>query len=539
MKQLTRLLGFKLVIIIFGVMIAVTVLYTIMLTQWHSQQFVDNAIQSTVMLSDVVKRSLHYSMLKNHRDDITQIIRTVGNEPGLEGIRVYNKAGAIMFSSDSSEVGKTARVDDVACIMCHANGHPVRSPHPEDLTRVFASPKGYRIAGTITPIANHESCANAGCHVHPKEQTILGVLDVMVSLESVDASLIELSSTQIAGGVFIVLTVTAMTGLFIWITVNIPVRRLLVGTEEIRKGNLLHRIPVNTSDELGMLAGSFNRMTEELQRAHSELTDWAQKLEERVAEKTEELKRAQAHMISMEKMVSLGTLAATVAHELNNPLEGVLTYTKLLQRKTERADIPEEAKAETGKTLSIIAEETARCGNIVKNLLLFSRQEMGEFADADLRAVIDRSVQLIEHHLQMHNVTLDLQVGEKPCILRCDPNQLEQAFLAMMINAVEAMPDGGKLSIRIDTSPEKHTVTIRDTGVGIRAEDMQHIFEPFYTTKHNEKGTGLGLAVAYGIIQRHDGEITVTSTPSAGATFVVILPRKNSIVPGEQKGIQS
>jgi two-component system NtrC family sensor kinase len=381
--------------------------------------------------------------------------------------------------------------------------------------------------GMITPIKNETTCSEAACHDHPASQTVLGVLDVMVPLKELDESLAELEFVQYRNAFILAATVTVFSGLFILFMVNIPVRQLIRGTDEIRKGNLQHKIAVRTNDEIGTLATSFNQMTDDLRAARDELTQAAQLLEQRVQEKTEELRRAQANMVQMEKMVSLGTLAATVAHELNNPLEGVLTYAKLLRRKLERINLETSVKKELDGELAVIADETARCGNIVKNLLLFSRQKIGEFREANLIDIIEQSLKLISHHLTMNNIQLQTRFEQQPITLYCDPNQLEQAFLAVEINSVEAMPGGGTLQIHVCENKNADSVCIEfvDTGVGIREEDIPHIFEPFFTTKRDGKGTGLGLAVVYGIVKRHGGSVDIQSQLHKGTTVTIQLPR--------------
>jgi two-component system NtrC family sensor kinase len=470
---------------------------------------------------------MHYSMLLNRREDIRHIMSTVGNEPGIEVIRIYNKKGEITFSSKAGEIGTTANVSDVACSACHVSGSTLASPQTSELTRIFQSERGYRVMGMITPIKNETTCSEAACHDHPASQTVLGVLDVMVPLKELDESLAELEFVQYRNAFILAATVTVFSGLFILFMVNIPVRQLIRGTDEIRKGNLQHKIAVRTNDEIGTLATSFNQMTDDLRAARDELTQAAQLLEQRVQEKTEELRRAQANMVQMEKMVSLGTLAATVAHELNNPLEGVLTYAKLLRRKLERINLETSVKKELDGELAVIADETARCGNIVKNLLLFSRQKIGEFREANLIDIIEQSLKLISHHLTMNNIQLQTRFEQQPITLYCDPNQLEQAFLAVEINSVEAMPGGGTLQIHVCENKNADSVCIEfvDTGVGIREEDIPHIFEPFFTTKRDGKGTGLGLAVVYGIVKRHGGSVDIQSQLHKGTTVTIQLPR--------------
>ena len=533
--RFTRLLGFKLFLIIAGVMLVGALTFTTFTIRWHSDQYLSNSVATAGRISDVIKRSMHYSMLLNRRDDIRHIINTIGNEPGMEAIRIYNKKGEITFSSRSSEVGTVANVGDVACKACHA-GPSSPDPKLSDLTRIFPSDSGYQIIGMITPIQNESACATADCHAHPESQTVLGVLDVMMPLRELDKSLAELSFVQSRNALFMAAAVMVFSGLFIWLMVNEPVKRLIRGTEQVRKGNLDHRISLKNHDEIGTLALSFNQMTDDLRRARNELTEWARLLEKRVQEKTEELRRAHANMVQMEKMVSLGTLAATVAHELNNPLEGVLTYAKVLKRTVTRSPMEQGLKKELEQELSIIADESARCGNIVKNLLLFSRHQVGEFKESNLIEVLERSLRLVAHHLTMNNIKLERNFKAESLPLVCDPHQLEQALLAVEINSVEAMPDGGVLTISV--TPEDQSAMIRidisDTGVGIRNEDLPHVFEPFFTTKHDGKGTGLGLAVVYGIVKRHGGTVEIRSQITTGTTLSIRLPRQPANQPAHE-----
>ena len=530
MRPFFHLLGFRLFLGIAIIVAAGTTLFTMFLVDWQSGKYIAAAKQSATNISDLISRSTHYSMLLNRREDIYEIIKTIGNEPRIERIRIINKKGIVSFSTQDSEVGKNIDMTAESCIGCHSTGKPIVPQNDPTLTRIFESPKGYRVIGIITPIRNDSGCATSSCHAHSNNQTVLGILDVMIPLQDVDQNIGQFERTQIIGSLFLFIVLTGFVTVFIWRMVNIPVKKLAIGTQEIVKGNLDHQIDVQTNDEIGSLGSSFNQMTQELKRARKELTAWAQTLEQRVAEKTEELRRAQRHMVHIEKMVSLGTLAATVAHELNNPLEGILTYAKLLRKKIERGIPSTESIPEMVSELTLIADETARCGNIVKNLLLFSREKVGEFKDSDLHVIIERSLKLIDHHLKMNNIRSQVEIEEKPVILFCDAYQLEEALLALEINAVEAMPAGGTFHISVKEIDYLNAVRIdvSDSGTGIKEEDMPHVFEPFFTTKKDGKGTGLGLSVVYGIIERHNGTISVESKPGIGTTFIITLPRQTA-----------
>ncbi len=537
MRRFFHLLGVRLFLGIAVIVAVGTTLFTMFLVDLQSSKYIAAAQQSAANISDLISRSTHYSMLLNRREDIYEIIKTIGNEPRIERIRIVNKKGIVNFSTQESEVGKNVDMTAEACIGCHSTGKPVVPENNPTLTRIFESPKGYRIIGIITPIRNDTGCSTGECHAHSSTQTVLGILDVMIPLQDVDQNIAKFKRTQIIGSLILFVVLTGFVTIFIWRMVNIPVKKISIGTQEIVKGNLDHYIDVQTNNEIGYLALSFNQMTEELKRAREKLTTLNQTLEQRVNEKTEELRRAQKHMVQIEKMVSLGTLAATVAHELNNPLEGILTYAKLIRKKIERGTPSQEDIQEMSGELALIADESARCGNIVKSLLLFSREKVGEFKNSNLRFIIEQSLKLIDHHLKMHNITSELQMDEEPVILYCDAHQLEEALLAIEINAVEAMPSGGALCILVKKIENLNAIQIdvSDTGVGIKEADIPHIFEPFYTTKKDGKGTGLGLSVVYGIIERHSGTISVDSKPNLGTTFTITLLRKIDPQKPEQK----
>ncbi len=519
-------LSFKLFLLVFVIVLGVTIISSILIVKWQLNQYMTMVRENALKTSDLIRRATHYSMLHNRREDIYQIINMLGKQAGIEAIRIYNKQGKITFSTISEEVEKVVSMESEACNVCHL-GDRIKVPvEATQLTRVFHSQSGRELLGAINPIRNEESCYTADCHVHKKEQTILGVFDVIFSLEEAKANAVKLSIMQYASGIFMLISISLLVLIFTLKFVNVPLRKLTLGTLEIMNGNLEHRIDINSDDEIGVLAKSFNKMTEELKRSREELLDWAKLLEQRVNEKTAEIQRAYAYMVQIEKMASLGKLAATVAHELNNPLEGILTYAKLLKRRFENNFKIEGEKEEILSELSIIIDETSRCGNIVKNLLLFSRQKVGEFKDEDIRQIIKRSVALISHHLEMCNIKLEMDLPEHPVLVYCDAQQIEQALLAMEMNSIEAMPEGGILRIELkEINSDKVQIKIIDTGVGIPEDVLPHIFEPFFTTKKEGKGTGLGLAVVYGIVEGHYGQISVESKVNFGTTFTVTLPK--------------
>jgi two-component system NtrC family sensor kinase len=492
-------------------------------------------MESAQNLSEVIKGSTHYSMLKNQKEDVYQIINTIGKLHGVEGIRIYNKRGEITFSTAGKEQGSVVDLKAEACYGCHDQAKPLDVVPVGSRMRIYSTPGGKRVLGLINPIRNEPQCSESGCHSHPDERTVLGVLDVRMSLEAIDADIANAQNRFTAVAIGVIFLTTFLAVLFLSNTVIRPVRKLIAGTQEISSGNLEHTILIHTKDEIGRLADSFNEMTKSLRQSELQNKQWAQTLELRVREKTDELKKIHEQIVQIEKMASLGKLSATVAHELNNPLEGVLTYAKLIARRLGKVEVVTPQLKETLEDLELIIRETERCGNIVKSLLLFSKKQVAEFGLVSVRQIIEKAQRLVKHHFDISNVRFFVSYPVNDSVLLCDENQIQQALVALFVNAVEAMPGGGSLYVSVsdNESAGRISIEVKDTGIGIPEEDLGHVFEPFFSTKRNGQGVGLGLSVVYGIIERHGGKIAVESKVGEGTVFRIDFPRTSVSVAGK------
>ncbi|MCX6621093.1 MAG: ATP-binding protein, partial [Acidobacteria bacterium] len=443
-------------------------------------------------------------------------------------VRIFNEEGRIRFSTDPAEVDTLLDKRAEQCYACHAQEQPIHKLARPDRARIFLEPGGGRTLAVIRPIENQKDCSNTGCH--PAERRVLGVIDAHLSLANVDTQIASQRTHLVRFTVLGMLLVSLLSLAFIWLVVHHPIRELLAGIRRVGRGDLNYRLPVRSNDELGELAGAFNKMTARVSEAHEQLTQWARTLEERVQRKTEELSRAHKVLVNTEKMASLGKLAATVAHEVNNPLFGMLTYARLTLKSLEPLAIDEKTKGDMRDNLRVIERESRRCGDIMKNLLTFARQAPPSRAASNVNTLVERALSLVKHQLALQNIELEAHLDPALPDAYCDSGQIQQVLLVLVVNAIEVMPNGGKIfaTTAADRARNLIRISVRDSGPGIPEDVMPQIFEPFFTTKENQHRTGLGLAIAKNIVDQHEGTIQVNSEPGRGAEFVVEIPIDNA-----------
>jgi two-component system NtrC family sensor kinase len=615
-----RSIGFKLT---FGVVL--TVLVAIVGFAWFNIHSQSSSLLAEVerhanQLSEAVKADTESDMLRNDRERIHESIRRIGQQDSIDRVRILNKSGEIIYSSEETDIGSMVDKDAEACYRCHSAGEPLEHLESEDRTRVFKPlPDSPRLLGIINPIYNSPTCWSASCHAHPESQTVLGVLDVTIPLTDVDRNIRRSQLAAAALAVIVILVLSLTTGLMVRGWIDRPVQELVAATRNVAGGNLGYRLTVKRNDELGALADSFNNMTDKLAQARLQL-------------------------FQSDKLASLGRLAAGVAHEINNPLTAVLTYSSFLLKRS-------QGRPETRKDLQVIVSETIRCREIVKNLLDFARQTVPKKRKANVNEIIGRAAKVIENQLSLGHVKLAMDLDPSLPDVTVDANQIQQVFINLLVNAADAIgenegtisvtsrlvslnPSGilqiktavcrkrhelvdrkfkvdGKPAITMQFRKEEETglihldpmygaaehqlggmppldqgvellcpecstsmiaegeqcpkcgapiyafevplkglvqgclqqgchwqhweqidsnwndqfveVRVEDDGCGIPKSQIPHLFEPFATTK-GPKGTGLGLAVTWGIIDNHNGTITVESEEGAGSAFVVRIP---------------
>lgn len=619
-KKITRKIGFRLTLGVGLTTISIIGIYAYFTIHSQVEVLLAEVERHGNQLSETIKKSTKFDMLANRREHIYNIINTIGEEASIQEVRVLNKAGEIIYSAHEEDIGRMLDKKAESCYACHAADKPLEKLPINQRARIYRPHRDLpRVLGIINPIYNEQSCWEADCHAHPKEQTVLGVLDITMSLAEADQQIQRSKINILIFATIAIVGISFIIGFFVKRWVANPVKEMVKATQNIASGNLQYSIETHREDELGLLSKSFNNMTQKLAEARLQL-------------------------FQSDKMASLGRLAAGVAHEINNPLTGVLTYSSFLLKKT-------EGDKEFQEDLSVIVREAKRSRDIVKSLLDFARQSVPKKNKADISLIIDRAISMLENQLSINKIqTIKHYYKDIPQI-ELDSNQMQQVFTNLLENASDAIgKDGGTITIStsiIDLSPygiwqikkalcpkghnlidndvkidgkpsikvkaivhgnegfinldpiygqTRHKweielknssdiqircpicdrslikegnkcprcgspiytfeipsqgnfegctnrscdwqkwgevdkagqkkfveVSVKDTGCGIAEENFNKIFDPFYSTK-GQKGTGLGLAVTWGIIDNHDGTIKVDSKVGQGTVFKIQLP---------------
>jgi two-component system NtrC family sensor kinase len=483
-------------------------------------------------IGSIVEGSLYHSMLENNKNTLQSTLDIINTMSGIDDVNMYDDKDSLVYSSFTSDTITHSNPD---CISCHENLQSM-FPRKEKSYRIIEvnsecsmndNDNSHRHLLIRSPILNEKSCWTSECHAHSESDEVLGSLVIKLPLYDLDNAVAKSSARFYLLATLTTFLLVSILILFTRKKIKDPLNDIIRASVAVSNGNKKTRLEIkpNQLDDMRMVSHAFNDMLDNLQTATEELQNWSQQLEYKVQKKSEELGAAQNELIHIERIASLGKLSSSVAHEINNPLSGILVYTKLIHKQLSNPDLDDAKKATILRHLKLIENETKRCGEIVKGLLDFSRKDQEDFESKHLHKILQETYELMTHPIRIAGVGFQIDLGARSDLIFCSPNQIKQACVALLVNATEAVLENGEITIST-ANPDTETVRIDifDNGIGIPEDDIPHIFQPFFSTKHDTSGIGLGLAIVHGIVKSHNGKIDVRSELGKGTTISITLP---------------
>jgi signal transduction histidine kinase len=505
------------------------VTHSIILIRSQRNSVLTEVVHGSESLAEVFRLTMSHEMMANRPEAIQQAIDVVVKNAGVARVRLIDKHGEVRYSSRPTEIGRIIDKRADGCIQCHSASKPFEKLEQEQRSRIYHDAEVGDVLSTIAVIRNEPGCAGAGCHESRARKSVLGVLDVTVSLEPVQARLAASTRSAVLLSILAVLIITGSLFFLIQQVVRQPIHRLIAATRRVAAGDYaLPRVPSgDASDEIGFLARSFNEMMESVQTSQ-------QDLESKLTQKAEQLRAAQFQVVQAEKLSSVGLVAAGIAHEMNSPLMAIVTFAHLIQRR-----LP--AQSQESEDIRMIMREADRCASIIRSLLDFSRDQSHapELELCEVTPIIEQATKILRVQLRDHGVETVLTTDGKLPNIQANTVQLTQVLVNLLINAMHAMPDGGRVTIHADvTSKSEYAkvrlppssgdtlvrIRVRDSGTGILRQNIGKVFDPFFTTKPVGQGSGLGLSVSHSIVQRHHGAIIVDSDGATWTEFTILIP---------------
>jgi two-component system NtrC family sensor kinase len=497
------------------------------------EQYLNTVIrQSGNNIGSIVEGSLYHSMLENDKGALQSTLDIINTMSGIDDVNMYDDKDSLVYTSFSPE---TTSHSNPNCLSCHEN-IGLMFPRKEKSYRLIdiksecnmnQNDNMHRHLLIRSPILNEKSCYTSSCHAHQESDEVLGSLIIKLPLADLDNAVKKSSSEFYLLATFTTLLLVFILIFFTRKKIKNPLNDIIKASMAVSNGNKDTRLEIkpNQLDDMRMVSQAFNDMLDNLQSATKELQNWSQQLEYKVQKKSEELGAAQNELIHIERIASLGKLSSSVAHEINNPLSGILIYTKLIHKQLSNPELYASKKDSILRHLTLIENETKRCGDIVKGLLDFSRKDQDNFESKHLNHILQETYELMTHPIKIANISFLSDFAAKSDLINCSPNQIKQACVAILVNASEAVLENGEIVIStINPDTETIKIDISDNGIGIPGDDIPHIFEPFFSTKHDTSGIGLGLAIVHGIVKSHNGKIEVKSVLGKGTTISIILP---------------
>jgi two-component system NtrC family sensor kinase len=519
LKRITESLTGKLVVFLGLIILAGSGTFWYISIRTDKKNLMDNTVAFVSSFSEVVKNSIRHDMMLFKRQDIQRIVESIGSSEAIEKVRVYDSRGVVYYSSHKDDEGLNVDASSPACTGCHID--PLRPAETLDADRrwsIYEEPGGTRVLGFVEPIYNEPDCYSAACHAHSPEQKVLGVLATDFSLREIDMRVRQkMVDTSVYMLSFLAVSVSLLY-LILWRLVLRPVSSLSRGMRRVSSGDLAQKVPIMSTDEIGRLARTFNSMTEELSTARHRMEKWTQSLEDEVAKRGDEIKKAHNKLLQAEKFAALGRLTSEIAHEIRNPLTALGGFGRRLQKIA----IEEREK----EYADIVVSEVNRLEHILKEVMAFSREARPNLERQPVTDAVKESLTTFSSIIDDNSINVNTALDARLPVLM-DKEQVRQAANNLISNAIDAMPGGGTLEVST-AREELNSITyvamhVSNTGEDIPDDKLNLIFEPFYTTKIGH-GTGLGLSISKKIMEEHGGFIRAENMDGGGVTVSLYFP---------------
>jgi signal transduction histidine kinase len=479
----------KIVISVAAIITIVIGVCTYIIVKVQTNELMEKAKRDGIFISHLIYQHIRHVMLTGNREEIRDLLLNIGQSREVRRIFVFDGEGRIFFSSNESEIGK--KTDDLHQRLFAKDENPINFEIHEDRSTF----------SIVTAIQNKGECQIC----HGQKPQLLGALGLDISLVAAEKQIANNRNWIILFSCIILILVSAVISVLMMLLVKRPIRSLMRTMTEVERGNLKERVGIKRQDELGKLGKSFDSMIISLEQMEAELQ-----------------RHHEQQIQQAEKLATIGELASSIAHEIKNPLAGISAAIQVISKEFDLKSTHQEVIEE-------IMQQMERLNKNTRDLLIFAKPAEPKLFFSNINEVIDKSTFFIRKRAEKQSIRITEDLRPNVPKVLIDPQQIQQVFLNIMLNAVQSMPEGGVLTIatRLSVNGNSHNsktvdVSFTDTGRGIPQEQFKRIFNPFFTTKH--RGTGLGLSISQKIIDKHCGHIEVESEIGKGTKVIVMIP---------------
>jgi signal transduction histidine kinase len=475
------------IIISVSAILAVTIGIGTWINIGYQRAHMEDALEDNVLIiSNTIERSLSNAMLDGKSKEVQHILEAVGRYHNIHEVRIFSPNGVILKSSKPWMIGRNVDASTQKWFLADKFKKPIKR-------------REEGIFSVLFPIENDERCFSC----HGSKVKLNGILAVDVSMAQTQEKVRELSKTMLLWAFGIAAVLAVSLSLFLTHLVTNPIQDLIVTMERAERG-LEARVEVKSSDDIGRLGGAFNSLLSKLERARRRVERYHY----------EQMKRA-------DRLASIGEMAAGIAHEIKNPLAGIAGVIQVFKKDLPMGD-------QNRAVLEEVLSQVGRMDKAVRNLLSFARPPEPKMTLVDVNELIGKLFDFLAPQFAKHSIQSERRLATGLSRLKLDPDLIQQALINIALNAIQAMPEGGRFTVETrSVKPEQELngsveILFMDTGKGISTENLSRIFNPFFTTR--QQGTGLGLSITQRIIEQHNGEINVMSSPGKGASFTISFP---------------